>query len=132
MKTKWKRQYDLSETGEQIQEVFTEVGCRNCFGEEDRHTFSMLNQLLCGQTLLNQHRAKIDKTVSRLCDSCQVPEDTCHFLFSCKAYKGERDILEATVEDIINREGLNSIGDINLRVFNGIIEISADRVKMRC
>ena len=47
MKAKWKRKYDLSEKAEQIQEIFTEVGCRNCFEE--------------------------------------VSEDTCHFLFSCKA-----------------------------------------------
>ena len=29
-KTKWKRKYDLSEEVEQTQEVFTEVGNRNC------------------------------------------------------------------------------------------------------
>ena len=51
-------------------------------------------------------------------------QNTCKLedLFSCKAYKDERDILELIAEDIINREGLNSIGDINLKVLYGAIE----------
>ena len=63
LKAKWKRKYELSEKVDQIQDVFTEVGCRNCFGEKDRHTFSILNQLLTCHTLLNQHRAKVNKNV---------------------------------------------------------------------
>ena len=121
LKAKWKRKYELSEKVDQIQDVFTEVGCRNCFGGKDRHTFSILNQLLTGHTLLNQHRAKVNKNVSNLCDTCKVPEDTSHFLFTCKAYVDQRNSLEATVDDI-HREGLDSIGHINFKVLNGAIE----------
>ena len=37
-----------------------------------------------------------------------------------QSFKIQRDILQTTVEDILNREGLNSICDINLKVLNGI------------
>ena len=123
MKEKWQRKYVLSEKTETIQEVFIEVGKRNCFGEGDRRSFSILNQLLSGHTRLNNHRAKIDKTASRMCDTCKVPEDTEHYLFCCDAYQEETDTLEKTVEDVLNREGLNTVvSDITLKVLNGSID----------
>lgn len=64
----------------------------------------------------------MNKNVSNLCNTCKVPEDTCHFLFACKAYVDQRNSLEATVDDIVYREGLDSIWDINLKVLNGAIE----------
>ena len=64
----------------------------------------------------------MNKNVSDLCDTCKVPEDTSHFLFTCKAYVDQRNSLEATVDDIIHREGLDLIGDINFKVLNGAIE----------
>ena len=99
-----------------------DVGKRNCFGEEDRHNFSMLNQLLSGHTLLNQHRARIDDIVSEMCTVCLVLEDPDHFLCFCKAYDEERGKMVEKVEEVLNREGLNSISDINLRVLCGNIE----------
>ena len=93
IKEKWQRKYELSEKVDQIQEVFSEVGIRNCFGEKDRHNFAMLNQLLSGHTLLHQHRARIDKSVSEMCHICSVREDPDHFLFDCKAYEEERSNL---------------------------------------
>ena len=65
VKEKWQRKFELSEKVDQVQEVFSEVGSRNCFGEKDRHSFAMLNQLLSGHTLLNQHRARIDNSCFR-------------------------------------------------------------------
>ena len=82
----------------------------------------MLNQLLSGHTLLNQHRARIDNSVSEMCPVCSVREDPDHFLFDCKAYEEERSILVEKVESIINSEGLNSVGVINLKVLNGNID----------
>ena len=70
-------------------------------------------------TLLNQHRARIDNSVSEMCPACFVREDPDHFLFSCKAFNEERG---KVVEKAINREKVDSIGDINLRVLNGNIE----------
>ena len=60
---KWQRIFDLTEKAEKIQETFTEVGKRNFYGEGDILTFSLVNQLLSSHTQLNNHKAKIDKTV---------------------------------------------------------------------
>ena len=76
MAEKWHRKYTCSEHSSHIQEIFTELGKRNCYGEKDRGTFSVLNQLLSGHTLLNSHRAKKNRTVSELCETCQIKEDT--------------------------------------------------------
>ena len=65
-KTNGKESFELSDKACRVQEVFTDVGKRNCIGEEDRHNFSMLNQLLSGHTLLNQHRARLDDYVSEM------------------------------------------------------------------
>ena len=32
--------------------IYTEVGVRNCYGEKDRHAFSVINQLVSGHTNL--------------------------------------------------------------------------------
>ena len=64
----------------------------------------------------------IDKTASRMCDTCKVPEDTEHYLFHCVAYQEERDTLEKTVKEVLNSEGLNTVSDITLKVLNGSIE----------
>ena len=79
------------EKAEKIQELFTDVGKRNCYGEGDRLTFLIINQLLSvsGHTQLNSHRAKIDKNVSQMCTICKIPDDTEHFLFHCDIYKEE-------------------------------------------
>ena len=78
--------------------------------------------MLSGHTLLNQHRARIDNSVSEMCPVCSVREDPDHFLFDCKAYEEERSNLVEKVETIINSEGLNSLGVINLKVLNGNID----------
>ena len=91
MITKWNLKFSCLETASSIQDVFTEVGKRSCYGEWDRPTFSALNQLLSGHSILNSHRAKIDKNVSSLCETCQEVEDVEHFLFQCAKYSKERD-----------------------------------------
>ena len=44
VKEKWQRKFDLTEKAEKIQEIYTAVGKRNCYGEGDRLTFSLVNQ----------------------------------------------------------------------------------------
>ena len=61
MITKWNLKCSCWETASSIQDVFSEVGKRSCYGELDRTTFSALNQLISGHSILNSHRAKIDK-----------------------------------------------------------------------
>ena len=105
----------LTEKADKIQELFTEVGKRNCYGEGDRLIFSLVNQLLSGHTQLNSYRSKIDKAVSQMCTVCNVSEDTEHFLFHCDAYKEERDWLEISVEEEFYREGIFTVCDANLK-----------------
>ena len=57
-----------------------------------------------------------------MCPFSSVCEDPDHFLFYCKSYEEERSNLVEKVEKIINRECLNSVGVINLKVLNGNIE----------
>ena len=58
--------------------------------------------------------ANISK-VSNLRSPCHV---TLHVICS----KNERHILQSTVEDILNREALNSVSDINMKTLNGIVD----------
>ena len=106
----------------QIREIFTEIACKNCYGKEDRQIFSTVNQLLTRHSFLNNHKAKLDPNVSKLCSACHVPEDTYHYIFTCDLFKNVRHILKSTEEDNLNIEGLNSISDINLKTFNGVID----------
>ena len=94
---------------------------RNCSGKEDRQAFCLLNQLLTGHTKLNSHRARFDNTVSKMCKRCNVEEDVDHYLFKCEAFKHEKVILDNTIEDVLNREDLQSVGDINLKVMVGLM-----------
>ena len=102
LKDKWKRKSELSDKACRVQEVFTDVGKRNCIGEEDMHNFSMINQLLSGHTLLNQHR--LDENVSEMYPVCLSLEDQEHFLFYCKAYDAERGKMVEKVEEVLNRD----------------------------
>ena len=45
---------------------------------KDRHTFSVINQLVSGHTNLNIYKSKLDKKESPLCIKCQLPEDVEH------------------------------------------------------
>ena len=80
------------------------------------------SQLLTGHSFLNSQKVKMDPYVSSLCSARHVTEGTFHFIFTCDLYKNDKDILQSTVERILNREGLNSIGDICLKTLNGVIE----------
>ena len=86
----WNRKYQLSEKVKQIQDTNLEDGNRNCFREEDRQNFSVLNQLLSGHSGLNSHRARIDNKTPKLCGKCQQPEDTNHYSFQCNSYKEKK------------------------------------------
>ena len=66
LKTKWQQKCDLTEKVEQIKDVFTEVGNRNCSGEKDRRTFSAVHQLLTGHSFLNSHNTLVNVYVDLL------------------------------------------------------------------
>ena len=67
-KTKWNLQFSCSETAHKM---FSEVEKRRGYGEWDKPTFSALNQLFSGHSILNSHQAKVDKKVSIICETCQ-------------------------------------------------------------
>ena len=119
MTSKWNLKFSCSENSNNIQDIFSEVGKRNCYGEWDRPAFSALNQLLSWHSILNGHRAKFDKNISYMCDTCQVMETVDHFLFHCEKYKTERDRMEQTVENVLFREGCTDITFIDLRLLGG-------------
>ena len=122
MVTKWNRKYACSEKDSSIQDIFYEVGKRNYYRERDRPTFSALNQLLSGHSILNSHRAKIDKNFSSICDNWQELEDVDHFVFHCGKYTTVRNRLERRVEDILWREGCNDVTCIDLKLLGGYNE----------
>ena len=66
MGEKWKLKFVLSEKMDKIQESFSDVGKRLCKGERDRISFSALNQLLCGHSILGAYMTKINPTVLNL------------------------------------------------------------------
>ena len=67
MTSKWNLKCPCSENSSYIQDIFSEVGKRNCYGKWDRPLFSALNQLLSGHSILNGHWAKFDKNTSYVC-----------------------------------------------------------------
>ena len=124
MVIRWNRKYACSEKVSSIQDIFYEVGKRNCYGERDRPTFAALNHLLSGHSILNSHRAKIGKIFSSMCDNCQKLEDHNfdHFVFHCGKYTTERSRLERIVEDTLCREGCNDVSCIDLKLLGGYNE----------
>ena len=104
---KWQRKLDLTEKAEKIQEMFTYVGKRNCYGEGDRLSFSIVNQLLSGHTQLNSHRAKIDKNVSQMCTICKIQEDTDIFFSTAMFIRRNEIVLRSQLRKYcIGRESL--------------------------
>ena len=65
-----------------------------------------------------------------MCTICKVPEDTEHFLFDCDVYKEERDCLEKSVKEVLYREGIFTVCNINLKVLKGALVIFVGKVKM--
>ena len=66
---KWKLKYSCSEKSTNIQDIYIEIGKRNCHGEEDRGTFAVMNQLFSRHTLLNSHKAKMNSNMSGLSET---------------------------------------------------------------
>ena len=61
MINKWNLKFSCSETASSIQDVFTEVGKRSCYGEWDRPTISALNQLLSGLLWRQRNSSFLDQ-----------------------------------------------------------------------
>ena len=92
-----------------------------CYGDNDRASFSALNQILCGHSRLNGHQTKINQNLSELCAECKVAETVEHFTFDCERYAGRRKELEKLVENILARESMNCSA-IDMKILSGNIE----------
>ena len=97
------------------------VGQRSLFGEERKQEYRILNHILCGHSLLNDHRARINSSLSNLCDDCQVPETIEHFLFEYDKYSGQRESLKDGVLRVVTSENLQC-GDIDIKAITGNVE----------
>ena len=51
-----------------------------------------------------------------------IPEDVNHYLFVCQKFDGERIKLQEKVEEIMHREDVNHIGNIDMKVLTGMVE----------
>ena len=71
---KWQKAFSLSESAGKIQESVNldKVGQRSLFGEERKQEYRILNHILCGHSLLNDHRARINSSLSNLCDDSGI------------------------------------------------------------
>ena len=59
---KWNRKYSLSEKVNHIQEIYLQVGVKKKWlGENYRHIFSTINQLVPSHTNLNVYKSKLYK-----------------------------------------------------------------------
>ena len=119
MASKRNLKFSYSKNSNNNQDIFSEVGKRNCYGEWETPTVSAFNQLFSGHSILNGHQAKFDKNSSYMCETCQVLEDVDHFLFHCEKFKTERDRMERTVENVLFRKICTDIICIDLRLLGG-------------
>jgi len=118
---KWNVRYNLADSKGSIHEVIDEAGVRRCFGEKDRKSFSIVNQLIAGQPRLKHHLARLQIVEDSRCEHCGEEETSEHFLFACTQYVNERNNLERRVEEILVREGI-SVPIIDLRTLAGEVE----------
>ena len=79
------------------------------FKQSSRRCETMLSHLRMGQTRLNSGLYKIGRHVSGLCDNCQVPETTEHFLLYCNSTESLQSQLRKIFEKLEVEMNLTSI-----------------------
>ena len=53
------------------------------------------------------------------CETCNQKETVRHYIYDCKKFDTERNLLEKETEDILKEFGLGHIVDINFQVLTG-------------
>ena len=61
-----------------------------------------------------KYNSKTDK-----CETCNKKETVRHYIYGCRKFDTERNLLEKETEDIIKEFGLGHIVDINFQVLTG-------------
>ena len=87
-------------------------------GEERKFTM-FINQITTGQINLNYLISKIYNTKTDRCETCNKRETVRHFIYDCKKFDTESNLLEKETEDIIKEFGLGHIVGINFQVLTG-------------
>ncbi|MEW8546650.1 MAG: ribonuclease H family protein [Candidatus Thiodiazotropha sp.] len=120
---KWQKAYILSESAGKIQDIVSseKVGQRSTVGEERKKEYRILNHLMSGHSLLNDHRAKINSNSSNLCEVCHVPETVEHFLFDCDRFSGPREAMKNDALRIVACENLKC-ADADIKTLTGNAE----------
>ena len=116
---KWQKIYVNSPKSGTLQDVITEVG-KSQPSIGDRKVEAIINQLITGQVGLNYLTSKIDKNKSPNCDLYSEKETIDHYIFKCKKYHSQRQVLEREIEEILARNTIIQT-DINLKVLTGNI-----------
>lgn len=117
---KWQKIYENSTKSDRLQEIITKVG-KPQTSIRDRKVETVINQIISGQVGLNYYTSMIDTTKSALCETCSDKETIQHYIFHCKKYEQQRQLLERDIEDILARNGVSQ-GDINLKVLTGNLD----------
>ena len=118
---KWQRMYENSEHTEKLQEIIPNIeNVRKHRGEERKFT-KFIHQITTGQMSLNYLISKIDNTKTDKCETCNKKETVRHFIYDCKQFDTERNLLEKETEDILKEFGLGHIVDINFQVLTGYL-----------
>ena len=113
--------YACSEKVSSIQDIFYEVGKRNCYGERDRPTFAALNQLLMAIQFSTVTLLRLTRFFP-VCVMTGRNWKMLTILYFIVANIQQRNRLERTVDDILCREGCNDTTCIDLKLLEGYNE----------
>lgn len=72
------------------------------FEAKTRRETSILTQLRTGHVALNSFLYRINAKDSPLCETCQVPETTKHYLLECERFIDQRHILRQEIKRPLN------------------------------
>ena len=58
---------------------------------------------------LNYRISKIDNTKTDKCETCNKKETIIHYIYDCKKFDTERNLLEKETEDVLKEFGLHKL-----------------------
>ena len=101
-----------------VQEIIPKASNALIVKSEERKVTRVINQLISGNSNLNNMLGKIDDTKSELCNNCKVKETTNNYMYDCESDDEDRRMLE-NIEAILAVSGLQHISDSHLKVMTG-------------
>ena len=105
----WQKKWTNSETGCHLKSIQPTVSLGNsskCL--KSRSAQLALHQVKIGRSKLNnQDPINRKELQDKLCDYCNVPEDTEHYFLQCPKYESQRRIMFLAIESILNDKNLS-------------------------